>query len=121
MAFLKKKKKKRHDLRAYNSKEMSKSYISSCQENGNKNHILLEVITCVFMLLEGMTFCKNNYFTVNKFICLPWSISVNLAFEHWTTFSSCLVCSSVDHNRKGEDIPFCHEVQITSPHFLYCV
>lgn len=112
-------KKIRNDLRAYNSKELSKSYISSCQENGNKNHIFLNVMTCLFMLWERMTFYKNNYFTGNKFICLPWSISFNLAFEQWTTFTSCLVSSSTDHNRKGEDIPFCHEVQITSPLFLY--
>lgn len=37
-------KQKPHDLRAYNSKELSKSYISSCQEHRNKNRILLNAI-----------------------------------------------------------------------------
>lgn len=61
-------KQKTHDLRAYNSKELSKSYISSCQEHRNKNRILLNVIPVSLCCEKGwhsiriVTSLKTNLF-----------------------------------------------------------
>lgn len=56
-------------------------YTSRCQEHGNKNCILQDVITCPVCAMRVVTYGKNNYLSGNKFIYLPWSIPVHLTHE----------------------------------------
>lgn len=56
-------------------------YVSPCQQHGNKNCILQDVITCPVYAMKAVTHGKNNYLSGNKFIYLPWSIPVHLTHE----------------------------------------